>query len=56
MIPSDIRHTIVSHTTGLTSSERAIRAGHLCRVYGIVATDDRKTVAYLAGITEEMLV
>ena len=49
----DIRHTIVSHTTGMNPKERAIRASALIRKYGIVEQADRAEVARLAAVRFE---
>jgi len=49
----DIRHTIVSHTSGMNPKERAIRASALIRRYGIVEQADRAEVARLAAVRME---
>jgi hypothetical protein len=50
MISHDLRHTIATHTNGLTSAERLIRARDLCRKYGITSIEDQQEVARIAGI------
>ena len=46
----DFQYTLLSHTKGLPSAERLIRAKSLCRKYGITRPEEIQEVAELAGI------